>query len=125
VGGDTHHVGVKSITTTSAVIEIASTPQQVTFNTGETKKFDLDEDNYYDMEVTLESIESSRATVVIRALHEQISAATTTTEPVVTTAESESAGGGSAIWLGIVLALAIIAVVVYFFMRYKNQHKHD
>jgi flagellar basal body-associated protein FliL len=34
-------------------------------------------------------------------------------------------GGGSAIWLGIVLALAIIAVVVYFFMRYKNQHKHD
>ncbi len=125
VGGTTHYVGVKSIGTTSAVIEIASTPQEATFNTGETKKFDVDSDGYYDMQVTLESIEASRASVVIKAIHEQVpGTTTTTTEPTTTANESESSEGRSMIWVWIVLAVVIIAVVVYFVMRSQNQHKH-
>ncbi|OIO81759.1 hypothetical protein AUJ84_00540 [Candidatus Pacearchaeota archaeon CG1_02_32_132] len=122
VAGEEHYVGVKSLTGTSAVIEIASTPQEYTFNVGDVKKFDVDGDGFYDMSVTLGSIASAKAMVKVSPIHEVVS----TTEEK---AKEESKVGGEAsgetstgssglssgAWIGIIILLiAVIAVVVYF-----------
>lgn len=74
VDGETHHVGVTKITSTSAVINISSDPQQATFNVGDVKKFDVTSDDYYDVQVTLNGINnkgtSSTVNISIVGIHE-------------------------------------------------------
>jgi hypothetical protein len=72
VRGMGHHMDVKNITNTTATIEIASTPQTVTLAVGGTKKFDFDEDNYYDLSVTLDSILNNMADITLKRISEPI-----------------------------------------------------
>lgn len=120
--GEEHYVGVKSLTGNSAIIEVASTPQEYTFNVGDVKKFDVDGDGFYDMSVNLESIASAKAMVKVSPIHEVVS---TTEEKakeeskVRGEASGETLTGRSGLssgaWVGIIILLiAIIAVVVYF-----------
>jgi len=74
IGGDRHTVGVESVASDSAVIIVASTPQKATLKTGETKKFDINEDSYYDLQVTLNSIKDGKAGVTIIGINEKVSA---------------------------------------------------
>lgn len=77
VSGQTHHIGVLSISGQTAIIEVASTPRNVTFNVGETKKFELTGDSYYDVSVTLRNIASSRANMTLSSIHEFFNITTT------------------------------------------------
>jgi hypothetical protein len=72
VDSKNHYVGLKSLTSTTATFEIASTPINVTMSVGETKKFDVTEDGYYDIKVTLNSIVNSKANVTVQKIYEQI-----------------------------------------------------
>jgi len=67
-----HYIGVKELTGTSATIEVSSTPQEVVFNIGDENKFDVTEDGYYDLKVKLNSIESEKADITIKSIHEKI-----------------------------------------------------
>jgi len=67
-----HYVGAREIDETTAIIEISSTPQQVEFNINEEKKFDLNEDGYYDLIVRLNSIENNKADVFVQSIYEEI-----------------------------------------------------
>ena len=130
VGGERHHVGVVSLTTDSATIEISSTPQTVTLKVGESKKFELTGDNFYDVLVTLKSITANKADVAISPINEEIPAA----EPEETQEEGTEAGaagggGGAAGALGskagkiiaiIVVLVIILAVIVWYVMRKKQ-----
>ncbi len=69
-----HYVGVKALTSTTATIEVSSTPQQATFSVGEEKKFDVNSDSIYDIYVKLNSINNNKASVTIRSISEKISA---------------------------------------------------
>ncbi|MBS3094692.1 hypothetical protein J4474_03430 [Candidatus Pacearchaeota archaeon] len=75
LGTETHHVGIKSVSLTSAVIEVASTPQEFTMNVGEEKKFDLNTDGYYDLSVRLNSITNGKVNVNLKGILEKVSVA--------------------------------------------------
>lgn len=126
IGGETHHVGVKSITATSAVIEVTSTPQEATFAVGETKKFDVNSDNYYDMSVTLSSIEASKANVVILAINEAVPASaaspgTATTDAASSTTSNGAATGRSMTWVWVLVALVVVIGIVFFIIRARKK----
>lgn len=126
LGGETHYVGVKSLTSTSAVIEVSSTPQQATFNVGESKKFDVNGDNYYDMKVTLISISAGKANVIMESISEQVMVAQPETqannaeessEEQVSLSPGEEEGLGMKHLVWIIALLVIVGVVVFFIKR--------
>jgi hypothetical protein len=61
-----HHVGVISVTNTTATINISSNPIQATLNLGEEKKFDIDGNNNYDISIKLLGITSGSASLLIQ-----------------------------------------------------------
>jgi parallel beta-helix repeat protein len=73
--GIAHKVTIKGLTATTATIEIASTPIITTLSVGETQKFDMDGDNFYDLSVTLSSIISGKANILFQAIREAIAQA--------------------------------------------------
>lgn len=86
VNNETHHVGVLKLTETTAVIEIASTPQTATLSVGQTKKFDSNTDGYYDISATLNSITNKKADITIMGVYEKMPS---------TASSSSSSSGGS------------------------------
>lgn len=126
VVGQEHYVGIKSLTTTSATIEVSSEPQEATLNVGGVKKFDVNNDDYYDMQVTLVSITENKANVKVVAINERVVIEETTP------AGEEGAGGQAGeqptpsqgrskavVW--IVLILVVIAVVVGFIVYRRKK----
>jgi len=83
VGGMGHYLGITNITNTSVTVEVASTPQTATLLIGEEKKFEVTDDNYYDIYVKLNSITNNEADITIKSIHEEIP--TTTPNPSTTT----------------------------------------
>jgi len=120
-----HYVGVVSVNSSAnkAVIEIASAnPVRVTMTAGETKKFEVTGDNYYDLQITLDSIAASKANVTIKAVHELVPTTTGETGGAGTTGTTETGGAGETttptsynwLWwtIGVIVVLAIIVVIV-------------
>ena len=77
IGGEDHSVKVVWIGVNSALLTIASTPQDVTLFIGEEKKFNLNYDEIYDLSVKLNSIDSVDKTInlTVKAVFEPIPAA--------------------------------------------------
>jgi len=67
-----HTLTINSVGTNSATITIASTPVTITLNTGESKKLDLTNDDFYDLSVKLEEIYDGKAKITIKSIHEEI-----------------------------------------------------
>ena len=136
-GVSTHHVGVKEVGTTTITIEVSSTPQTATLSIGDTRKFDVIGDGWYDIQVTLNSIANSKADLIILAIHDPV-----TTEAEAEQQEQEEAAGEEAgatpptpppeeptttgkfkiVW--ILLILAIIAVVVVVVVKGSKKKKN-
>ena len=117
VAGGTHHVGVKSVTATSATIEISSDPVSVKLDIGEDAKVDVDNDGTYDLYVKLNSITNSKADVTVKKLSEVVPAGA---GPVSTSGEIETtttggdeggAAGGRKTWIYIVVIVVILVIV--------------
>lgn len=106
-----HHVGVVSLTTTTATIQIASTPQQSTFTVGQTKEFDVTDDGTNDISVTLVSIVNNKANLEVRALPQAVSEPTTPTTP---TTPSQTSSSGSMMWWIIGIIVVIVIVIIAF-----------
>jgi len=117
VSGGSHSAVIKSITETSVVVTISSTPIDVELTIGETKEVDVDADTKNDLSVTLESIISGVANLKFTSLTITVPETTPTT-PTTPTAPTTEAGT-SLTWLWIVLVIIIIGAGVYFFMKKK------
>lgn len=115
-----HHVGIVSLTATTAVLEVSSNPQRSTFNVGETKQFDVEGDGSDDIAVMLVSIQSSKANIQVVALARPVEAPQeeTASTPVSTPEEAESSK--STLWIVGIILLIIIATVVFFVMKRKR-----
>ncbi len=131
LNNEEHSVGVLSVSATSAIIQIASAPQQATFNVGETKKFDVTNDSFYDLKVTLNSISNGKASVTIVSIHEPLVAADASS-PVVgesknntpplpevknpsTPSSSEYVSGNTSSWIwGLVVAIVVVLIIILF-----------
>jgi C1A family cysteine protease len=70
IAGETHALTLKSLTTKVATIEIASTLMTSTLSINESKMFELTDDLYYDVQVTLNSISSGKANLTIKSISE-------------------------------------------------------
>jgi hypothetical protein len=128
INNETHYVGVINLTSTTAIINVSSTPQQATFSIGESKKFELGTDGYYDLFVTLKSISGSKANVSVSYIHELI--------PVQSQANIENASAGLNVekivdekvfvwrlWMTITLiVIVVIIVAVVLFVLYKRNN---
>jgi hypothetical protein len=122
--GSEHLVGIVNMTETSATINISSTPQQAVFNIGDTKKFELTNDSYYDVKVTLNSIASGKANVSIVKISELIPVVSTPTSPQTTTekiqekiSEITEQTEEWKFWAVIILIAIVIVVVVYLVVK--------
>jgi len=119
-----HHVGVTAVTETTATIEVASTPQTAELSIGDVKKFDLTDDGFYDLKVTLNKIINNKADLTIEsisALKEEV--------PEGEAAGDTSAGTGTGalgaektnlLWLWILIGVIVVAVVIYFIYKAKK-----
>jgi hypothetical protein len=136
LGGEQHNVKLLSLTSISAVVEISSTPQNVTLSIGIPKAVDMNGDGTNDIELKLGSITSGVAKIVFTKLAgaEKISVpaapsvAPTGGEPVVPGAGVEQPSVVKApaakvdyrIYIAIVVLLAI-AVVAYVWLTKKGR----
>ncbi|MHA1866182.1 MAG: hypothetical protein ACTSWZ_06720, partial [Candidatus Heimdallarchaeaceae archaeon] len=71
-GGAYHTIKVIKIGTDYVTLEISSDTVTVTLNLLESKKLDLNNDNYYDLYVKLNEIKSSKAYLTVKNIHEVI-----------------------------------------------------
>lgn len=125
LNGEAHHVGVVSLSATSAVVEVASMPQRATLNVGQSERFELDGDGYYDMQVTLQSLQGSKATIVTRAIHESLERAdgettSMTGEETVTDQVDSSLEKRSLVWIVAMIVVVGVAFVFFVVWRKKN-----
>ena len=135
-----HYVGIRDLTQTSATIEITSTPQQAAFNIGNEKKFEVTNDSYNDISVTLNSIENSKANITLKYIHEEISVggggdvsdssgsgngASSSSQNTNDEEPSENSGNGGFLWLWILLWIlfVIIICVVVIIIIFKKDEK--
>lgn len=77
VANQSHSIKIGSITNSSVVLTIYSSPKQASFSVGEEKKFELTEDNYNDLKIKLNSISSNKANITLKEIHELIINGTT------------------------------------------------
>lgn len=75
IGGEKHHVGVISLASGSATINVSSTTKQATLAVNGEKKFDVNDDGYYDLNVKLKSIALPYANFTFSSLYEKIDGA--------------------------------------------------
>jgi hypothetical protein len=123
VNNESHTFKVEDVTKTNAKISISSETQEATLSVGQEKKFELSGDNYYDVLVKLNSIDSDytsstyfRANFTIQSINEEISSPQQETEtgeeatqisPEAETGEEKA----DLTWLWIVIAIIIILVL--------------
>jgi len=124
VANSSHSVKIANVTNTSINIIVASTPQQATLLIGEEKKFEVNGDNYRDLKIKLNSINTTGyANLTIKEIHELIANATTQNSSATNNkTEKEPVKTGFIIVI-IVVALLIggaIFGVVYFLKKAKK-----
>jgi len=117
VEGENHHVGVKSLTDSSATIEVSSIPQEATLLVGDERKFDVTGNGFYDVLVKLGEISYGTASITMTSISEEV-----TTDTIEDEDEKESAAddvasdeekeGGYMLW--VIIAIALIVIAVYF-----------
>jgi len=130
LSGQDHHVGVVSITTDKATIEIASDPVQVILDVGEDAKVDVTDDGFYDVYVLLNSIVNNKANVTIQKIHEEIPEEK---QDSTIDTSGEVVGGGepekgererNLTWLWILIAVIILIGIFYWWFVVKQNKKH-
>ncbi len=122
ISGEIHHVGVKSIGDSSVTVEVSSNPQEVTLDVGETRRFEISGDNYYDLSVTLNSIIGNKADLTMNAIHEAVETTDVEQQDPTGTGEINDSEGksGRMIWLWIVIVLIIAAGIVLYFVKFRR-----
>lgn len=122
VDGMNHYVGVKAVTgVTTVVIQVSSDPQEATLSVGDTRKFEVDGDNVYDLEITLNDIISGKADLTIKAISEDITEESKDEQEEM---EKEAAGDEeepmSLTWLWWTIGIVVVLLVVWKVLKKMN-----
>jgi hypothetical protein len=128
VGNVAHHVGIISLTTTTATVQVASEVQEKTLNIGDEWKVDLnttDSLKIYSVYVKLNGIANNKANLTMKTISEAYSAPITTTTPPsigekigeVVTEGKESVMKNLWIWIVIVVLIVIIGIIIGFWKK--------
>lgn len=128
VSGESHSLKVKAFDGKKVTVEIRSNPLTVGLDLGETKKFDLNEDNSYDLQVRFKGVKNGDPEIEILKINEKL-------PEKVEANETSPLGGGSYVELPnattpptanylvlaviIILTIAIIIVIVLIVTRLR------
>ncbi|MBT4166125.1 LamG domain-containing protein [archaeon] len=127
IDDETHYIGVVDLTDTTVTINISSTPQQAVFNIGDEKKFDVTDDNYYDVYVKLNSIVDGKANLTIKSIYEKV-----IVDDVVEVKEEKKSLVNGVVekieldleWVfGLVVVFVVVSLAVYFKIWKKKKKK--
>lgn len=125
VNSETHHVGVISVGTDSATLEIASDPITAIFSISETKRFNLNDDNTYDISVTLNSISEKEADITIKSISEEISSTDKEQQAEDQEADSEessdTASGLNSTAISVIVIIIALVIILYYFLIMRNK----
>jgi hypothetical protein len=141
------------VSSNSVTINVSSDPQSATLNVGETKKFEINEDGYYDISVKLNDMENSKANLTVMYLHEKMAETTnnltagnnpaagngTNPPTTLTTNQTGTQGASNAsaavsslknnwVWIVVGILVVLIALVVIFRKRiwfWLSNLKHE
>ena len=128
-----HFVGVISVGSNSAVINVSSTPQQANLEVGKEKKFDVNNDNYYDLSVGLNSIVVkngvNKASISVKSIYEKIIIEQEPQKDIVSDIKESiddfmdsNTGKSGGIWIAVIIVILIgIAIVIYFLFFKKSK----
>lgn len=117
INEETHYVGVKKLTLTTATIEIASDPVSIDLEAGEDAKVDVDDDGFYDVYVKLNSITNGKVDMTLQYINEEVPATSTgdgvaTTGDIVPDEEDDVADeGGVPMWVWIVIVVVVLVAI--------------
>jgi len=78
IDNEEHSVGVVSIVGTLVTVQVSSTPQTATLQPGQSSKFDVNNDGYYEVYVRVNSVSGGAADVTVQSISEKISSAAST-----------------------------------------------
>lgn len=130
VSSENHNVKVDSFDNANkkATITVTSTPQTATLAKGESKKFDVNSDNQYDVEVTLVDVLIGTARIKIQAASGEVPVAPSTStsseeeEDQTAGTQEQAETSSSNLWviLGIVLLAIILALVIFFVYKKRK-----
>jgi len=129
VNSTDHFVGVTALTSTTATINVSSTPQQKTMSVGEEWKVEVTGDTYYDLSAKLNSIANNKASLTVKSIHE--AGATPTAPPGEEEGATAGEGAGAAaataaksllssVWFWVIVVIVIIAVIAFVVLRKKQ-----
>ncbi len=137
IAGQSHYVGLISLTAASATINVSSLPQQATLAINESKKFDTDEDKYYDVLVTLSGILASgtKANFTISWINEKMPESQQTPETITPagSAENDTSAGEKLIEqpskdlprtkkiIYIIISVIVLLIIVTYLLYRRNQ----
>ncbi|MBU2496854.1 MAG: hypothetical protein KJ767_02245, partial [Nanoarchaeota archaeon] len=119
LGGTSHTATVTNVGTNSATIKIESDPITLSLDVGETKKIDFEQDNVYDLALTLVSIVSGKANIEFKAITESYTGEAVPVEggeeiteeetPTITTPTTSMAW----LWwtIGVIIVIVLIALI--------------
>ncbi len=114
INDDTHTLLIDDVDDDGISITLFSNTQKAILNIGEEKKFELTEDNYYDLLVRLNSIKNSLANLTIQLIHEEV--LEDVVEKEIVENEELFEEEKNLTWLWVVV---IIIVLIYIGMKYK------
>jgi hypothetical protein len=127
VNNQNHTVTLNNLTSNSIIIIVNSTPQTATLLIGELKKFDVNDDNYYDLSVKLNSIINNKANLTISSLNEKIYSQNQETSQDVLDDKidsdigiEDSKGDGNMVrsyWLISLVIVAIIIILIFYLIK--------
>lgn len=124
-GGGYHYIEIVDILTNQVKIAVYSDRQEQNFASGESKKFNLDGDNTYDLLVTLNSFTSTQAKIAVKSINEVITEPVNPPSPPINpTSDPEPSppeeSSSILIYVLIFIIFAIIIVSVVIFVVYKK-----
>lgn len=111
LGVQEHHVGVTSVSGTQVTLEIASDPFEVTLQLGDEMKFDVDGDGFYDVSVMVNSLDGTKADLMIMEASGAVpedSTGTGTSNSGASDSSSESKASYGFIWVIVVVVVLLI-----------------
>jgi hypothetical protein len=72
VDNKNHYVGIIDLTSSKIKINVSSEPQQATLDEGEARRFEVTDDDYYDIYVKLNEIDDDEANMTIKKIYELV-----------------------------------------------------
>lgn len=141
IGTVDHSAGVVKISSGKVTINVSSTPQQAIFGVGDSNKFDVTNDDYYDVQVTLNSINTTgttRANVSLVYINEKKVASTPTSNNSTNSNITQNSTGTfvdnskeavkkmktfyiTILIVVVVIVLAVVGILIYIIFKRKKK----